>query len=118
MSIQTQLFSLLSGATTAGTRVYPLTGPDTPVKPYIVYQRVSASSENVLDGDSGLTNTRMQIDVYSTTYGEADTIANQIDALMAAWALQNVSILNQDGYESDTKLFRVTSDYSIWHASP
>ena len=66
--IQQQLFTLLSGATEAGTRVFPLVAPDGVPRPYIVYQRVSAISENVLSGDAGLTNTRFQIDVYSDTY--------------------------------------------------
>ena len=115
MTIQQQLAALLSGATAAGARVYPMTAPDGVLKPYITYQRISANSENVLSGASGLTNTRMQIDVYASTYGEACAIASEVAALMAAWSVQNVSVLSQDFYEDPVKLFRVSSDYSIWH---
>jgi hypothetical protein len=116
MSIQTQLLTLLNNATTAGDRIYPMTAPDVVVKPYITYQRISGSTENVLSGSSGLTNTRMQIDVYSTTYGEAQAIAAQVDALMAGWSVQNVSLPSQDAYEPDVKLYRVILEYSIWHS--
>lgn len=115
MTIQQQLAELLSGATATGTRVYPMAAPDGVLKPFITYQRISVNSENVLSGASGLTNTRMQIDVFATTYGEACAIASQVEALMAAWSVQNVSVLSQDFYEDTVKLFRVSADYSIWH---
>ena len=115
MTVQEQILALLSGGTAAGTRVYPLTAPDQVVKPYITYQRISSNSENVLSGNSGLTNTRMQIDVYATTYAEATSIAVQVDALMSAWSVQNVSIQLQDFFEDQVKLFRISHDYSLWH---
>lgn len=118
MSIQLQFEALVSGATSAGTRVYPLTAPDGVTKPYITYQRVAVNSENVLFGDSGLVNTRLQVDMFAKTYGEVDVLAQQLDALMDGWSVQNVSILSQDGYEPDVKVFRVSTDYSIWHPSP
>ncbi len=115
MTVQEQLLFLLTGATAAGARVYPMTAPDAVASPYITYQRISSNTENVMSGDSGLTNTRMQIDVYATTYAQATSIAAQINALMAAWSVQNVSIGSQDFYEDPVQLFRVSSDYSIWH---
>lgn len=115
MSIQSQLFTLLSGgATLAGARVYPLTAPDVVTKPYITYQRIFSNSENVLSGNSGLTNTRMQIDMYATLYTDVVTLAAQVDALISAWAVKNVSIQAQDFYEDPVKLFRISADYSIW----
>lgn len=115
MTIQQQLAALLSGATDAGARVYPLTAPDGVVKPYVTYQRISVNAENVLAGASGLANTRVQIDVYAATYGEACAIASQVGELMAAWPVQNVCVLSKDFYEDPVKLFRVSADYSIWH---
>ena len=115
MTVQEQIVTLLSGGTAAGARVYPLTAPDGVAKPYITYQRISSNSENVLSGDSGLTNTRLQIDVYATTYAQATSIAAQVDALMSAWSVQNVSVLLQDFFEGQVKLFRISHDYSLWH---
>ena len=115
MTVQEQLVSLLSNATPALGRVYPLIAPDGAARPYIVFQRISANAQNVLSGTSGLSNTRVQVSVYATTYAQAQEIAAGIDALMAGWSVQNVSILSQDFYEPDAKLHRVSSDYSIWH---
>lgn len=116
MSIQTQLFTLLStGSTGAGARVYPLTATDNAVTPYITYQRISTNSENVMSGSSGLANTRLQIDVYADTYLLANTVADQVDNLLNAWAVTNVSVSVQDLYEDAVKLYRVSMDFSIWH---
>ena len=115
--IQQQIFALLSGATEAGTRVFPLVAPDGVPRPYIVYQRVSAISENVLSGDAGLTNTRFQIDVYGDTYAQAQTVGAAVIALMAGWSVQNVNLMAQDFFEPDTKLHRCSMDFSIWHSS-
>jgi hypothetical protein len=116
MTIGNQLYTLLStGATLATTRVYPLVAPDQVVKPYIVYQRVFGNSENVMSGNSYLTNTRMQIDMYALTYADVTTIAAQVDALMSAWSVKNVSLQSVDFYETETKLFRIAADYSLWH---
>lgn len=115
MTVQEQFFTLLSNATPAADRVYPLIAPDAAPPPYLVYQRVAANTENILSGASGLINTRLQVDVYATTYAQAQDIAAAIDALMADWAVQNVSVLSQDFYEPDAKLHRVSTDYSTWH---
>ena len=115
MTIAQQVLTLLISATAAGVRVYPLTAPDGVAKPYITYQRISSNSENVLSGSSGLTNTRVQIDVYATTYAQATSISAQVEVLMSAWAVQNVSVLLQDFFEDQVKLFRISHDYSLWH---
>lgn len=116
-TIQEQLVALLSGNTDAGTEVHPMTAPDGTVPPYITYQRITADEEPVLSGSSGLTNTRVQIDIYARTYAQVQTIAAQVDALFAAWSVQNVSLPAQDLYEDAVKLFRISADYSIWHPS-
>ena len=115
MTIQEQLFALLNNATPAADRIYPLIAPDAAPPPYLVYQRVSANTENILSGSSGLINTRIQMDVYAATYAQAQDIAAAIDALMSDWEVQNVSVLSQDLYEPDAKLHRVSTDYSLWH---
>ena len=116
MTLQAQFFTLLSNATPALDRVYPLIAPDGVARPYVVYQRVSATTQNILNGTSGLINTRLQVDVYATSYAQAQAIAAAIDALMADWSVPNVSVLSQDFYEPQAKLHRVSTDYSVWHA--
>lgn len=115
MSMQEAFVALVQNATAADDRVYPQIAPDNVQRPYIVYQRVTENVENVLAGRTGLINTRLQVDVYATTYAQAQQIATAVADLMASWALPNVSILSQDIYESEVKLHRVMTDYSIWH---
>jgi hypothetical protein len=116
MSIKSQLYTLLStGGTLAAGRVYPRVAPDQAIKPYIVYLRIFGNSENVLSGNSGLTNTRMQIDLYALNEADVTTLEAQVATLMATWSVQNVSLPAQDFYEADTKLFRIAADYSLWH---
>ena len=115
MSMQELFVTLVQNATDAQDRVYPQIAPDNVERPYIVYQRVTQNVENVLSGRTGLTNTRLQVDVYASTYAQAQQIATAVAGLMDGWALPNVQILAQDIYESDVKLHRVMADYSIWH---
>ena len=114
-AMQEQLLTLLSGATDAGTRIYPNASPDKPARPYLVYTRASSNSENVLGGYGGIMNTRIQIDAYADSYAAAQALASQVDALMRAWALQNVSYPAIDQYEPETRLHRVILEYSVWH---
>jgi hypothetical protein len=112
-TIQEQFKTLMAGV--AGDRVYPRGSVDTPVAPYVTYFRVSGVEENILYGSSGLTNTRLQIDVFSSTYAEAQSLASTIKTALKGWAVQNVINGEQDLYEDDTKLHRVLIDVSIWH---
>jgi type IV pilus biogenesis protein CpaD/CtpE len=107
--------ALVSGATDAGDRIYPQVAPDGVARPFIVYQRINTNTENVLSGSSGLKNTRLQVDVFATTYSQAQQIALAIENLMASWSTPNVSIVSQDIFEDEVKLHRVMTDYSIWH---
>lgn len=114
--MQDLLAMLRAGGTDAGARFYLNVAPDAVDRPYGVCQRVFFNSENVLSGSSGLNNSRVQIDVYGATYAAVDALSSQVDALMSAWPVQNVSIGGQDLYEPEVKLHRVQVDYSIWHA--
>lgn len=115
MNMQESFVALVQNATEAEERVYPQIAPDNVQRPYIVYQCVTVNAETVLAGRTNLTNTRLQVDVYASTYAQAQQIAAAVATLMDGWALQNVPILAQDIYESDVKLHRVMTDYSIWH---
>lgn len=118
MSLASQLFKLLNGATQAGPKVYPMSAPDQTLAPFITYQRVSANSENVLDGSNvNLVNTRLQIDIYSLSYMQAAAIFKEVDLLMTEGFQQITSIQNQDAYEAAVDLYRVIAEYSIWHQS-
>ncbi len=116
MSLATKLFTLLYSTTAAGVKVYPMAAPDQTQAPFITYQRISANTENVMDGSNvHLCNTRIQLDVFSATYAQAISIASEVDVVMCTGFAQIISVQSQDIYESEVDLYRVLAEYSIWH---
>jgi hypothetical protein len=107
-TIQTALGALVSG------RCYPLVAPDPAVKPYIVYSLISDVQLNSLDGFSGLAEKRVQVDVYTTSYGATKATATACKSAMAIGLPQSIHLSSQDLYEPDTQLYRITMDFSLW----
>lgn len=108
-TIQALLASLVSG------RCYPLVNTSaTIVKPYITYQVVSNVPTVSLTGPSGLENRRVQIDIWSDTYGASKALEIQVKAAMNSAPFVNIPLLSQDFYEEETKLYRVSVDFSVW----
>jgi len=97
--------------------VYPSIAAQGSTLPYIVFQRVLSSVENILAGNGNppINNTRMQLDVWSQSYASAQATAAALRAAMLAWGVQNLNNGEQDFYEQDVKCHRVMLDYSIWH---
>jgi hypothetical protein len=113
MTIETQLFTTLNGL--VGGRMYPLVAPNSPTTPLLVYLNVANSPEVTLADGSPINNTRMQIDVYETTYAAVKALAAQVIAAMAGATFTNVPLQQQDLYEDAVKLYRVQMDFSIWY---
>jgi hypothetical protein len=113
-SLQEQLVTQLAGI--AAGRLYPMVAPDGAVRPYLVYQRIANTVNNVLSGNGNppIDNTRFQVDVWADSYGSAQATAGAVKAAMLAWSLQNVLLQEADQYESQTHLYRVLQDYSVW----
>lgn len=107
-TIQTALAALVSG------RCYPLVAPDPVAKPYIIYQVISDVQANSLDGFSGLSNKRVQVDIYVMGYGGVKALAASAKAAMATALPQSIHLSSQDLHEPDTQLYRITMDFSLW----
>jgi hypothetical protein len=99
--------------TLIGTRIYPTVGDHDPALPYIVYQRVSTQDENTTCGYAGLTNYRFQFDVYSDLSSECHTAMSLLHTLLTE-NLRGLRIFQSGGWEAETKLYRITADYSLW----
>lgn len=120
------VFALLSAdagvAALVAKRIYPQIAPQPLTKPYVVYAVVSDEPLNSLQGDtSGLGSARVQIDCYATSYRDVQAVADAVDAVLKARNVYNDSsslrLSRRDLYESDTKLHRVSADYSIWRST-
>lgn len=112
MSLQTTLQAALTGLAAGG--VWNLRAAQSPVPPYIVWQRVISSTNNSTTGASNIQNTRVQIDAYARDYAGADALATAIEAAVIASGLTGVKLTEQDFFEDDTKLYRISQDFSLW----
>jgi hypothetical protein len=113
MAIEGDIQSLL--ATLVSGRCYPLVNTSTTIiKPYITYQVVSSVPTVSLDGPSGLENRRTQVDVWADTYGAAKALEIAVKSAMQGAYFVNIPLLAQDFYEEETKLYRVSMDFSVW----
>jgi len=106
--IQALLAALVSG------RAYPLVAPDPVAKPYTVFQVIVETPQNNLDGASGLSNRRFQIDHYATSYGAVKTLAESTKTAMAGASFKSLHLSSIDFYENDTQLYRIMMDFSVW----
>jgi hypothetical protein len=116
MTVKTDFVLLASGLFSG--RVYPQTAPSAVVAPYCTYSRIIAIEQATLDANGGTgntSNTRLQIDVWALSYGEAQALAAAVKTALKAWAVENVLLAEEDFYEGDTGLHRVMLDLSTWH---
>lgn len=112
MTLEEQLYAVLAPLASGGA--WPLIAAQGTPVPYIVYGDVISQTENSLQGASALQNTRLQIDGYHASYAAMKVLGLAIDAAMAASALVQIKLSEQVFYEADTRLYRVSLDYSLW----
>lgn len=102
--------------TVFGGRLYPAVAPEGAAAPFGIYLLVAGLPENSLQGRSNLTNSRYQVDVYAATKADAETLAASVrTAMNDASLFASVCQLQQDFYDTDAQLFRVSMDFSLWH---
>lgn len=58
--------------------VYPVTWPDAPTFPLAIVQRGTGRGETDFQGEAGIEEARVQIDIYATGYEQAASIALKI----------------------------------------
>lgn len=109
-TIQEQLVAYLQPI----AALHPMLAPQNAALPYVTYQRVANSVNNVLSGPPSIDNTRIQLDVWAASYPDAQALAQSITAAMQQWAVQNVLLTSYDLYEQDVQVFRVLLEFSIW----
>jgi len=124
--IETALrYILINDATVKAitTRCYPVALPQSPTYPLILYTKITGMRDHTLRGASGHAHPRFQIEAWAKTYTGAKTLADAIrDALddytgTAAGTVIGSCLIDseQDMYESEIEVYRVVSDWFIWH---
>lgn len=110
MSLKTDLQTCLK----ALAPTYPSTAPASAARPYITAQGVGGKEHETLADGGGAPRTRVQIDVWSTTALEAETLAKSAKTLLRAAFKVGEVLDNPDDFEVDTRLYRASFDVAIW----
>ena len=110
--IETSVYTLL--APLNSNRVYPLLMPQNPTLPAIVYSRIASTPQNVLSAPPTLDQVRLQIDVWASTYKAAKTLAASVRNAMETASFSATLQSDDDSYEPETGLYRVSSDYYVF----
>jgi hypothetical protein len=94
--------------------------------PAIVLHRIDGQRDYHLTGASGLVASRMQVDCWAATYGDAKRAARAVDAVMSAarWTVGAVRIdavliadERDDTFDEDgNALYRTSLDLMVHHA--
>jgi len=105
------------------TRCYPVTIPQSPTYPLILYTKISGDRDHTLRGASGHAHPRFQIEAWSESYTGAKTLADAIRNALddytgtAAGTVIGSCLIDseRDIYESEIEVYRVAQDYFVWH---
>lgn len=113
MAIEGQIQALL-GALVSG-RCHPIVNQSATIAyPYITYQVISKAPLNTLEGASGLTLCRVQIDVFAKTYGAAKALAESAKTAVVMAGVNGVQVFSFEQFEDEVNAYRVTLEYEIW----
>ena len=83
--------------------------------PYLTYQKFWGSRVQSLMGDSGLSNTHFQFDIYATSRSEAASLRIEVqNALFSNPLLGSVHLSEGATFDESTKAYRERIDFSFW----
>ena len=105
------------------TRCYPVTIPQSPTYPLILYTKITGMRDHTLRGASGHTHPRFQIEAWAKASTGVKTLADAIrNALDDYTGTASGTVIHsclidseRDAYESAIEVYRVIQDYFIWH---
>jgi hypothetical protein len=97
-------------------RVFPNVIKQGVVMPAIRYTVVDDLPTNVLSGAATLRRARVQVDAFARSYLGAHALADAVAGALGAItgpAVTALELSRRDGYEDETKLHRVSLDFSM-----
>lgn len=111
-------------------RIFPILLRQGEVRDSIVYHRISGQGDRHMQGPSGITRPRIQIDCWSQDADAAASLARAVKASLDGFKgtvaygsnspQDSVEVLGvffdseRDDYDADGKLYLVSHDYLIW----
>lgn len=117
------IITLNSTVAAITTRCYPVTLPQSPMLPLVLYTKVTGERDHHLKGASGMAYPRFQVEAWANTYAGAKTLAsairNALDDYHGTVGTVDIrSILIQserDTYEDAVECHRVIMDFMVRH---
>lgn len=97
-------------------RVFPNVIPQAAAMPAVRYTVVDDLPTNVLSGAATLRRARVQVDAYAKRYLDAHALADAVSGALGAIdgpTTTALEVSRRDGYEDETKLHRVSLDFSM-----
>jgi hypothetical protein len=112
------LIGMLIDAGIAGGRVHPVRVPQGALWPSISVSTVALTPIYVSEGEAGMSTARVQVDVYATTFVEANAVARDVQTALSGSndaPFENIQLdAEVSTFENETPyLFRVIQDYTI-----
>jgi hypothetical protein len=113
-------------AAKVGTRIYPGARPQASALPAIAINRISGAPLYADDGETGLAESRLQIDCWAGTYSEAKLTARAVIDSLSAFVgtvggvtfptimLDAERDLLEPGLNAAEYLFHTSLDFIIW----
>jgi len=98
------------------SRIYLLQLEQNCALPAISTLPVVEDPQVAIDGEVGLKNEMWQVDCYSKSYSEAESLADLVETAMAAAGTDFEAVRTDRGvlFENPTSLYRVSIDFSLW----
>lgn len=111
MTMESTLYTVLHGIC---PRVFPDIAPTNTVRPYVTWQQIGGDVINPLDNSApGKRNAIVQINVWSNTRVEANSISQQIEDAMRAIPARPQSASFSD-YDYDMLVYGAQQEFSLW----
>ncbi len=126
MDMQGALRSRLLGATAAATRVYWMDRPQASTLPAITLQTVTGERPQTYGGFQDTRFSRVQMDIWATSYAEARAILEAAVAAIAPRIIANGITFDRMQFEGERDLlerletqtiYRTSIDLMIWHTT-
>jgi hypothetical protein len=106
-----------SPQTDAGDRVYAILAPENSQLPRLTYTRVSTTPFNSLGGHAGVDQVTIQIDCWARTNLGCVTLARQVRKAMEGQPFKATPTSQNDGMETESKIYRHTVEFNCWDKS-
>ena len=111
-----------AGVTAAvGTRIYPITPPQGPTMPYVVYDQTAGEPGSALGADIGLVWATINFDAFAATYLEALQVQTAIrsDIKRQGWTQAGVTCVDailmdtESDYEDEVSAYVASVEYEF-----